>query len=41
MKKIVNIVVLATTVMVAGCSTVAGIGQDITNASEWTKEKMK
>jgi len=26
---------------VSACSTVAGIGKDITKASEWTQEKMK
>ena len=25
----------------SACSTVAGIGKDITKASEWTQEKMK
>lgn len=29
-----------TLVMVTGCSTISGAGKDITNAAEWTKEKM-
>jgi predicted small secreted protein len=28
-------------VLFAGCSTVSGIGKDLTTASEWTREKMK
>jgi len=26
--------------IVTGCSTVAGVGKDITGAAEWTKEKV-
>ena len=26
--------------MLTGCSTVAGVGKDITGAAEWTKEKI-
>ena len=26
--------------ILAGCSTVAGVGKDITGAAEWTKEKV-
>jgi predicted small secreted protein len=25
----------------AACSTVSGVGKDISSAAEWTKEKMK
>lgn len=25
----------------AACSTVAGVGKDLTSTAEWTKEKMK
>jgi predicted small secreted protein len=25
----------------AACSTVAGVGKDLTTTAEWTKEKMK
>jgi len=31
--------VLASTL--AACSTVSGIGKDISSSAEWTKEKMK
>ena len=27
-------------VILSGCSTVAGVGKDITGAAEWTKEKV-
>ena len=26
--------------MLTGCSTIAGVGKDITGAAEWTKEKV-
>jgi len=26
--------------IITGCSTVAGVGKDITGAAEWTKEKV-
>jgi predicted small secreted protein len=26
--------------MLSGCSTLAGVGKDITGAAEWTKEKV-
>ena len=28
-------------VNMAACSTVSGVGKDISSAAEWTKEKMK
>ena len=31
--------ILASTL--AACSTVAGVGKDISSTAEWTKEKMK
>jgi predicted small secreted protein len=40
MKTIAKIVLIGLTVSFAACSTVAGAGKDITNAAEWTKEKM-
>jgi predicted small secreted protein len=40
MTKLMTALVLALMVL-SGCGTVAGMGKDITNASEWTKEKMK
>jgi predicted small secreted protein len=27
--------------LLAACSTVAGVGRDISSTAEWTKEKMK
>jgi predicted small secreted protein len=27
--------------LLAACSTVAGVGKDISSTAEWTKEKMK
>jgi predicted small secreted protein len=27
--------------LLSGCSTVSGIGKDISSTAEWTKEKMK
>jgi len=27
-------------IMLSGCSTVSGFGKDVTNAAEWTKDKM-
>jgi predicted small secreted protein len=33
------VLVLASTL--AACSTVSGVGKDISSAAEWTKEKMK
>jgi predicted small secreted protein len=27
--------------LLAACSTVSGIGKDISSSAEWTKEKMK
>jgi predicted small secreted protein len=35
------IAVVLTVLSLSACSTVAGIGTDITRASEWTQEKMK
>jgi len=26
--------------MITGCGTVAGLGKDVTSASEWTRDKM-
>ena len=40
MIKVLTTVALALVVL-SGCGTVAGMGKDITSASEWTKEKMK
>jgi predicted small secreted protein len=28
-------------VNITACSTVAGVGKDLTSTAEWTKEKMK
>jgi predicted small secreted protein len=37
--KIILALILA--VNVTACSTVAGVGKDLTSTAEWTKEKMK
>jgi predicted small secreted protein len=40
MMTIAKLLLVATTFSFAACSTVAGAGKDITNAAEWTKEKL-
>jgi len=37
--KIILALILA--VNMTACSTVAGVGKDLTSTAEWTKEKMK
>ena len=32
---------LGVALALVGCSTVSGVGKDITGAAEWTKEMMK
>ena len=32
--------IVATVIMLTGCGTVAGLGKDVTNAAEWTRDKM-
>ena len=39
MKKLIVLFLVA--VALTGCSTVSGVGKDISSAAEWTKEKMK
>jgi predicted small secreted protein len=34
-------VALILAVNMAACSTVSGVGKDISSAADWTKEKMK
>jgi predicted small secreted protein len=34
-------IVLILALNMAACSTVAGMGKDLTSTAEWTKEKMK
>jgi predicted small secreted protein len=34
-------IALILAVNMAACSTVAGMGKDLTSTAEWTKEKMK
>ena len=34
-------VALILVTMLTACSTVAGVGKDLTSTAEWTKEKMK
>lgn len=36
----VILVLFVIIVALSGCSTVSGLGKDITKASEWTQEKM-
>jgi predicted small secreted protein len=36
-----TLLIILTAVSISACSTVAGMGKDITRASEWTQEKMK
>lgn len=40
MKTLIKLLLIASVVSFAACSTVAGVGKDITNAADWTKEKM-
>ena len=35
-----NILFLILILIVAGCSTVAGVGKDVTDAAEWSKDKI-
>tara|TARA_B100001059_G_scaffold234049_1_gene275562 strand:+ start:1433 stop:1567 length:135 start_codon:yes stop_codon:yes gene_type:complete len=35
-----NTLFLILIILVGGCSTVAGVGKDVTDAAEWSKEKM-
>jgi predicted small secreted protein len=34
------LLILVIVFMVTGCSTIAGVGQDIKGAAEWTHDKM-
>jgi predicted small secreted protein len=34
-------VVIVLAINIVACSTVSGIGKDISSTAEWTKEKMK
>ncbi len=40
MKTFVKLILIASVASFAACSTVAGVGKDITGAAEWTKDKM-
>ena len=35
-----NTLFLILILIVAGCSTVAGVGKDVTDAAEWSKDKI-
>ena len=35
-----NILFLILIVIIGGCSTIAGVGKDVTDAAEWSKEKI-
>lgn len=32
--------IIVAVILLAGCSTVAGVGKDIQSGADWTKEKM-
>jgi predicted small secreted protein len=36
-----TLLIVLTALSLTACGTVAGIGKDITKASEWTQEKIK
>ena len=38
--KLIAIGAVVSVVLLTGCSTVAGVGKDITTGAEWTKEKI-
>ena len=38
--KILTLGAVGVAVVLTGCSTVSGIGQDITKSAEWSKSKM-
>lgn len=40
MKTLVKIMLITLTMSFAACSTVAGVGKDIQDTANWTKEKM-
>jgi predicted small secreted protein len=40
MKTIIKLMLVAVTVSFAACSTVAGVGKDIQDTANWTKDKM-
>ena len=33
-----NVLILITAFIIGGCSTVAGVGKDVTDAAEWSKD---
>ena len=35
-----NVLILITAFIIGGCSTVAGVGKDVTDAAEWSKDTM-
>lgn len=37
---LIAIILFLAFVVLSGCSTVSGVGKDITGAAEWTKEKI-
>ena len=40
MKTLVKIVLISMTLSFTACSTVAGVGKDIQDSANWTKDKM-
>ena len=35
-----KLLIIISILVVGGCSTVAGVGKDVTDAAEWSKEKI-
>jgi len=35
-----KLIVICATILMVGCSTVAGVGADIKGAADWTKEQI-
>jgi predicted small secreted protein len=35
-----RLIVICATILMVGCSTVAGVGADIKGAADWTKDKI-
>ena len=40
MKTLTKLILIAMTMSFVACSTVAGVGDDIKNTANWTKDKM-
>lgn len=40
MKTVIKLMLIALTISFTACSTVAGVGKDIQDSANWTKDKM-